>query len=145
MEIDPKTFKNLRLLRALFKNVNISDLGEIAAKIRQLYEERKTEEEQQARALEAKRSKIQQILEDMRQDNISLEELRRLSTPPRAATRDKPRHTMSARYRYTALDGNIYTWTGQGKLPVRLRELMAKEGFGKEHYLIEKKEKIEKN
>lgn len=139
MEIDPKTFKNLRLLRVLFKNVSASDLGEIVEKLTLLHEEKKAAEEQRSRALEAKRAKIQQILEDMRAGDISLEELSRLSSATPENPREKSRRTMPPRYRYTALDGHSYTWTGQGKLPVRLRQLMEKEGFPKEHYLIEKK------
>ena len=44
---------------------------------------------------------------------------------------------MKPRYAYIALDGAEYLWSGQGKIPTKMQEVMKRDGItNKDHYLI---------
>ena len=46
---------------------------------------------------------------------------------------------MKARYEYEGIDGQMYLWSGQGKIPKAMAEVMKRDNItDKNHYLIDK-------
>ncbi|SPT68413.1 DNA binding protein, nucleoid-associated [Anaerobiospirillum thomasii] len=132
MPMSLRALKNARNLQAALRGATIEDIDSIIAKlqeIRSVIEEAELEES----IKEAERKeKLEQALEYLQVNNISVDDL--------VASKSLNKHQklkFKPKYKYTDLDGVERTWTGQGKLPTHLRNLLEQTGKSKEDFRID--------
>ncbi len=132
MTLELKALTNPRLLEAALKDAQPEVIQTIIDCLMQIKDRRAQEiaaaqEEQQQR-----QQQLNELLSKMNECNISIDDLIAVKTGGR-----RPRR-MAMRYRYIGTDGVEREWSGQGKTPTALRELMERDGTTKEDYLIDK-------
>ncbi|URL01019.1 H-NS histone family protein [Avibacterium sp. 20-126] len=111
-----KSLRNIRSLRAVAKNLNVEHLEEILEKVKTVLEE-KRQEVAQAAQQEAERLKaLAEVHQFLKEKGIAPEDLITEQTATPKAVRQK-RPTRPAKYQYTDENGNVKTWTGQGRTP----------------------------
>ncbi|MCR5537364.1 MAG: H-NS histone family protein [Succinivibrio sp.] len=135
--MDLKLLLNLRSLRSVLKNATYADLNKIIENLEQIkYEFQAREEEEQAKQAQ-REAKFQSVLANMNELGLTLEEFNAYTSQGESKGGKKPRRTMKPKYRYTALDGSVNEWTGQGKIPKLFKQLLDAEGRDKEYYRIQ--------
>lgn len=123
---------NIRTLRAMSREFSIDVLEEMLEKFRIVTEEKRNEEASLQESLAEKREKINSWLEMMQADGISPDELLGNSA---AVSSTRKRAARPAKYRYTDLNGEQKTWTGQGRTPKPISKALA-EGKSLNDFLI---------
>ena len=133
MSVMLQSLNNIRTLRAMAREFSIDVLEEMLEKFRVVTKERREEEEQQQRELAERQEKISTWLELMKADGINPEELfGNNSAAPRAGKKRQPR---PAKYQFTDFNGEVKTWTGQGRTPNPFAQALA-EGKSLDDFLI---------
>ena len=142
MSVMLQSLNNIRTLRAMAREFSIDVLEEMLEKFRVVTKERREEEEQQqdggiAEAIPqdgGRQEKISTWLELMKADGINPEELLGNSSAaaPRAGKKRQPR---PAKYKFTDVNGETKTWTGQGRTPKPIAQALA-EGKSLDDFLI---------
>lgn len=131
-EIDYKKFQSIRFLKFVFKTVeNFADLELIEQKFNEALSNRKNELKQAEEELLQKQESIEKLKKLMMENNISLEEL------SESKIERKERKKVEPKYQYLGDDGEIKTWTGQGRTPKAIQEELDK-GKSLEDFLINK-------
>ena len=122
MSVMLQSLNNIRTLRAMAREFSIDVLEEMLEKFRVVTKERREEEE------------ISTWLELMKADGINPEELLGNSSAaaPRAGKKRQPR---PAKYKFTDVNGETKTWTGQGRTPKPIAQALA-EGKSLDDFLI---------
>ena len=118
-----KNLNNIRSLRAMAREFSVDVLEDMLEKFRVLTKERRDEEEQLQRQRAEQQEKINTLLALMQADGINPEEL--LSMTPATARSVKKRQPRPAKYRFTDLNGETKTWTGQGRTPKPIAQALA--------------------
>ena len=118
-----KNLNNIRSLRAMAREFSVDVLEDMLEKFRVVTKERRDEEEQLQRQRAEKKKKINTLLALMQADGINPEEL--LSMTPATAGSVKKRQPRPAKYRFTDLNGETKTWTGQGRTPKPIAQALA--------------------
>lgn len=121
-----KTFLNARSLRAATKELSVEQLEDVLIKFTNIINDRKEAEAAQLEKQQAKQAKMNEILLQLKESGISPEELINLtdSTIEKTKTKREPR---PAKYAYD-VNGETKTWTGQGRMPLPLQEIMNANG-----------------
>jgi len=114
---------NIRTLRAMAREFSIDVLEEMLEKFRIVTEEKRSEEESLRENMAEKQEKINSLLELMKAEGISPDELLGDTAAPAAA--GKKRAARPAKYRFTDLNGEQKSWTGQGRMPKPLAQAIA--------------------
>lgn len=114
---------NIRTLRAMAREFSIDVLEEMLEKFRIVTEEKRSEEESLRENMAEKQEKINSLLELMKAEGISPDELLRDTAAPAAA--GKKRAARPAKYRFTDLNGEQKSWTGQGRMPKPIAQAIA--------------------
>lgn len=122
MSVMLQSLNNIRTLRAMAREFSIDVLEEMLEKFRVVTKERREEEEQQQRELAERQEKISTWLELMKADGINPEELLGNSS---AAPRAGKRQPRPAKYKFTDVNGETKTWTGQGRTPKPIAQALA--------------------
>ncbi|WP_330983868.1 MULTISPECIES: DNA-binding protein StpA [Enterobacterales] len=125
-------FNNIRTLRTMSREFSIDVLEEMLEKFRVVTEEKRSEEASLQETMAEKREKINAWLKMMQVDGISPDELLGESAPAKS---NRKRAVRPAKYRYTDLDGEQKTWTGQGRTPKPIAKALA-EGKSLDDFLI---------
>lgn len=128
-----KNLKNLRQLKAALKDASAQDIDEIIQKLKQVKEDIILAEKQRIESEKVRTDSINSMLGKLDELNLTVDDLlaaRELKKEP------KQKRVVPPKYRYTDLNGQEHTWTGQGKLPTALKELMELEEHDKEFYRI---------
>ncbi|NDJ56676.1 H-NS histone family protein [Enterobacteriaceae bacterium 4M9] len=131
MSVELQSLNNIRVLRAMARDLSIDLIEEIREKIRVVIEEKREQENDRVRENTEREEKLKTWLELMQADGIDPNELLKAlpqSTPRKRAPR-------AAKYRYVDSDGSEKTWTGQGRTPKAIVDAMA-EGKSLESFLI---------
>ncbi|HED3140256.1 DNA-binding protein StpA [Citrobacter farmeri] len=123
MNLMLQNLNNIRTLRAMAREFSIDVLEEMLEKFRVVTKERREEEERLQRQRVEQQEKINTLLEMMKADGISPEEL--LGGEVATARTGKKRQPRPAKYRYTDLNGESKTWTGQGRTPKPIAQALA--------------------
>ncbi len=132
-----KYLKNFRNLKAFFKDATSEDVAFIIEKLTLLHEELKNEELKKRYEEEARRKFLTGLLDSLDDHNLTVGDLLAMKNSSDKESRPK----MKARYRYTDMNGEICVWSGQGKIPTALKEVMQRDGItDKNHYLIDEKD-----
>ncbi|WFV82289.1 DNA-binding protein StpA [Citrobacter braakii] len=118
-----KNLNNIRSLRAMAREFSVDVLEDMLEKFRVVTKERRDEEEQLQRQRAEQQEKINNLLALMQADGINPEEL--LSMTPATARSVKKRQPRPAKYRFTDLNGETKTWTGQGRTPKPIAQALA--------------------
>ncbi len=118
-----KNLNNIRSLRAMAREFSVDVLEDMLEKFRVVTKERRDEEEQLQRQRAEQQEKINTLLALMQADGINPEEL--LSMTPATAQAVKKRQPRPAKYRFTDLNGETKTWTGQGRTPKPIAQALA--------------------
>ncbi|EGT0620573.1 DNA-binding protein StpA [Citrobacter sp. Cb008] len=118
-----KNLNNIRSLRAMAREFSVDVLEDMLEKFRVVTKERRDEEEQLQRQRAEQQEKINTLLALMQADGINPEEL--LSMTPATARSVKKRQPRPAKYRFTDLNGETKTWTGQGRTPKPIAQALA--------------------
>lgn len=118
-----KNLNNIRSLRAMAREFSVDVLEDMLEKFRVVTKERRDEEEQLQRQRAEQQEKINTFLALMQADGINPEEL--LSMTPATARSVKKRQPRPAKYRFTDLNGETKTWTGQGRTPKPIAQALA--------------------
>ena len=118
-----KNLNNIRSLRAMAREFSVDVLEDMLEKFRVVTKERRDEEEQLQRQRAEQQEKINTLLALMQADGINPEEL--LSMTPVTAGSVKKRQPRPAKYRFTDLNGETKTWTGQGRTPKPIAQALA--------------------
>lgn len=115
-----KVLTNLRSLRALAKELSLSDLEAIVEKITTVFNEKKEEEKNKVAELEERQAKLEKYKKLLAEDGIELSEL----LEPTVVAKKKTRAPSAPKYQYT-VDGEVRTWSGQGKTPKAIQAQLA--------------------
>ncbi|ATF48388.1 DNA-binding protein StpA [Citrobacter werkmanii] len=118
-----KNLNNIRSLRAMAREFPVDVLEDILEKFRVVTKERRDEEEQLQRQRAEQQEKINTLLALMKADGIEPEELLSMTTVTSRAV--KKRQPRPAKYRFTDLNGEVKTWTGQGRTPKPIAQALA--------------------
>ncbi|AKD37688.1 hypothetical protein I926_01790 [Pasteurella multocida subsp. multocida OH4807] len=118
-----KMLSNVRRLRVLARETNLEQL-EIALQKFSLVVEEKREAEQKAEREAAERqARIAKLKESLKQEGITAAELAILLGQESPAQRKK-REPRPAKYQYTDENGEVRTWTGQGRTPKMIQQAL---------------------
>ena len=71
----------------------------------------------------------------MAQNNISATDLSMLAESAESEKQIR-RRVVPPKYKFTDENGNVLTWTGQGRTPLSFRECIKREGKSMDDYLI---------
>lgn len=129
-----QNLNNIRTLRAMAREFSVEVLEDMLEKLRIVTEEKRAEmaEIEQQRA--EQQQKIAALLERMKADGISAEDLLG-SQLIGGNAQTKKRKVREPKYRYTDTDGTEKTWTGQGRTPKVIAIALA-EGKSLDDFLI---------
>ncbi|EAR57372.1 putative DNA-binding protein H-NS [Photobacterium sp. SKA34] len=113
---------NLRSLRAQAREMSVVDLQEGLQKFTQVVEERREEEEAANAVNKEQEAKLQKYRDMLEAEGITAEELvALLGDAPKAK---KKRAARPAKYTFSDENGEEKTWTGQGRTPKALQQLL---------------------
>ena len=133
--MDYKYLINPRNLKAFFKEASSSEISSILEKLAALRDEVKAEETAKELAEKQRQEFLSGLLNDLDNHNFTIEDLATLKGIQTKLNRPK----MKARYEYEGIDGQMYLWSGQGKIPKAMAEVMKRDNItDKNHYLIDK-------
>ena len=135
--MDYKLLLNLRSLRAVLKTASLADVNRIIENLEQIKNEIRLREEEEQAELARREAKFQSVLANMNELGLTLEEFKAYTSQSEGKSVRKARRTMKPKYRYTALDGSVNEWTGQGKIPKLFKQLLEAENRDKEYYRIQ--------
>lgn len=113
-----RTFLNARSLKAITRELTLEQLNEGYYKLTAIVEERRVQEAAALKGQEERLRKIEEYKALLQADGIDLADLVSANQPTEKASKREPR---PAKYQYTDAEGNVQTWTGQGRQPVPIR------------------------
>lgn len=114
---------NIRSLRAMARDFSIDVLEEMLEKVRIVTEEKRSEEQLAIQQRAEQQEKINTWLELMQADGISPEDLTGMKSAITSAP--KKRAARPAKYQFTDFNGDVKTWTGQGRMPKPIAQAVA--------------------
>ncbi|MGN1281324.1 MAG: hypothetical protein ACI4UM_05415 [Succinivibrio sp.] len=131
--MDYSYLKNNRNLKAFFKDASSAQIRQIIEKLEELFNETVQKEEEALKRQAERENFLKGMLASLEGHNYTVDDLAAL-----AQVKDNSKkRTMKARYCYEDLEGNECFWSGQGKIPVALKQVMQRDGItDKKHYLI---------
>ncbi|SNC58748.1 histone-like nucleoid-structuring protein H-NS [Sodalis endosymbiont of Henestaris halophilus] len=130
-----KILNNIRTLRTQAKECTLETLEEMLEKLEVVVNERREEDSQAQAEIERRTNKLQQYREMLIADGIDPNELLQSISSSKFAGKSK-RATRPAKYQYSDQNGNVKTWTGQGRTPAIIKQAIDKEGKVLEDFLL---------
>ncbi|MGP1939343.1 MAG: H-NS family histone-like protein [Arsenophonus sp. ET-DL9-MAG3] len=118
-----KSLNNIRTLRAITREISLELLQEIHDKFNTVVDERREDENQTKAQLEAHSQKIAKYIKLLEGEGLSLDDLVTAKNPLKTSGHIK-RATRPAKYQYKDENGQIKTWTGQGRTPAVIKKAM---------------------
>lgn len=119
-----KTLLNIRSLRAFSRELTLEQLEEALEKLTLVVSERKEADEAETAERAEQEAKLAAIAEQIAKDGIDVEALiSALSGETKTKTKAK-RAPRPAKYKYADTNGDEKTWTGQGRTPSAIQELL---------------------
>ncbi|MGL5237784.1 MAG: H-NS family nucleoid-associated regulatory protein [Plesiomonas shigelloides] len=129
-----KTLTNIRSLRALAREVDFSVLEEMLTKLSSVVEERRESAEAEKAANAERLAKLEAYKKMLAEDGISLDDLVSVHTVQPASAK-KTRAPKPPKYEYRDDNGDVKTWTGQGRMPAPIAKAV-EAGTALESFLI---------
>lgn len=116
-----KVLNNIRSLRAQSREIALSELEEILEKLSIVVSERREEIEAEIAQNREKEELLSKYRELLRAEGIDPNELVASTDNTKKRTRRAPR---PAKYQYTDENGEIKSWTGQGRTPAAIKKAL---------------------
>lgn len=116
-----KILNNIRTLRAQARECSLETLEEMLEKLEVVVNERREEDTQAQVVIEEHTRKLQQYRDMLIADGIDPNELLQSSGAIKTASKAK-RAARPAKYEYTDENGELRTWTGQGRTPAVIKK-----------------------
>lgn len=117
-----KILNNIRTLRAQTRELTLADLEEMLEKFEVVVSERRDAEATIAEEIRQKEEKLAKYRQMLLEDGIDLNELTASETgSAKARTKRAPR---PAKYQYTDENGEVKSWTGQGRTPAMIKQAL---------------------
>ncbi len=132
MTVALQKLNNIRTLRAMARDFSIDVLEDILEKVRIVTEEKREEQHAQAEVLAEREEKINLILSMMEEDGLDPSLL--MGATAGKGTGAK-RAARPAKYRFTDTNGEVKTWTGQGRTPKPIAQAL-EQGKSLDDFLI---------
>ncbi|KAB8313567.1 DNA-binding protein [Erwinia endophytica] len=128
-----KVLNNIRTLRAQAREVSLTELEEMLEKLEVVVNERREAEAAIASELKEKEEKLAKYRQMLLDDGIDLSELTAIdNSSGKSRSKRAPR---PAKYQYTDENGEIKSWTGQGRTPAVIKQAL-EQGKKLEDFLI---------
>lgn len=108
---------NIRSIKAQTRNIPLEQLYLIQTKLKQIINERQQEDDEAKQNLIEHNKKIDAYLQQIKNDGVAVTELLKKANLPAFKKRRKMRHPRPPKYKYIDNEGNLRTWTGQGRMP----------------------------
>jgi len=119
-----QNLNNIRTLRAMAREFSVDVLEEMLEKFRIVTEEKRNEQDEMQSQQAEQQQKINALLELMKADGISPEDLLGKDVL-KGASHPQKRQAREAKYRFTDANGEVKTWTGQGRTPKPIATALA--------------------
>ncbi len=139
-EISLSSLKNIRNLRAWFKDATASDINDILILFEKLKAEKEQAELEKKRKEEAHRAFVRMYRDDgTNEASISFIDPQALidGLVDRLGCGNYQYNKTKVKYRFVDLHGKICEWTGQGREPKRLKDIMEATGKPREAFLYQ--------
>ena len=130
-----KVLNNIRTLRAQARECSLDTLEEMLEKLEVVVNERREEENQAQAEIEERARKLQQYRDMLIADGIDPNELLQSSASTKSAGKSK-RAARPAKYQYTDENGEVKTWTGQGRTPAVIKKAIEEQNKSLDDFLI---------
>ncbi|MBO5566857.1 MAG: H-NS histone family protein [Succinivibrio sp.] len=128
---------NLRMLRYLFKDSSESFIDSVIKKLSVVRDEIHKRTEDQLLEEKKKDSALKKALETLQSSNITPEDLIAYQERLSGKHANDGRKSVAPKYRYIDLKGVERTWSGRGKIPATLQEIISTKGISIDSFLIE--------
>ena len=113
-----RVLRNLRTLRNLTRELTISQLESAVEKLQEIIKEKYETGEQHQREVQERKDRIKKYKELLKQDGITAADLAEIlgdTKQPKKVKQKRP--ARPAKYQYKDENGQVKTWTGQGRTP----------------------------
>ncbi|MEC5341606.1 histone-like nucleoid-structuring protein H-NS [Brenneria populi] len=130
-----KILNNIRTLRAQARECSLDTLEEMLEKLEVVVNERREEESQVQAEVEERARKLQQYRDMLIADGIDPNELLQSLGSVKSIGKSK-RAARPAKYQYTDENGEVKTWTGQGRTPAVIKKAIEEQGKSLDDFLI---------
>lgn len=130
-----KILNNIRTLRAQARECSLETLEEMLEKLEIVVNKRREEDSQAKAEIEERTRKLQQYREMLIADGIDPNELLQTMAATKAACKAK-RATRPAKYQYKDENGELKTWTGQGRTPAVIKKSIEEQGKSLDDFLL---------
>lgn len=134
----------MRNLRSWFKDASSADIQDVIGQLEKLkLEKMREEDELYGRPVHIATSvNSSNVDHGMRLESRVSPQMILDGLLDRLSCRSRRYRSLKIKYRYYDLDGHLCEWSGQGRLPVKLRELLDKTGKSKEDFLVKDEEPL---
>ena len=131
-----ENLKSIRYVKKTYSQLSLAEIDTVIENFMNLREqiEELTQKKQQENEKKAKALELASALLTEQGISFNYEELKAIIL--NETKRTKKVGIIEPKYRYTDLDGVEHTWTGRGRMPVELRNLIETNNTKKEDYLI---------
>ncbi|MDN3613142.1 H-NS family nucleoid-associated regulatory protein [Vibrio gallaecicus] len=120
-----KTLLNIRSLRAFSRELTLEQLEEALDKLTTVVQERQESEAEERAAKAEQEAKLAAIAEQIAKDGIDVADLiAALSGETKSKGPKAKRAPRPAKYKYVDTNGEEKTWTGQGRTPSAIQDLL---------------------
>ncbi|QQG26754.1 DNA-binding transcriptional regulator H-NS [Pectobacterium carotovorum] len=130
-----KILNNIRTLRAQARECTLDTLEEMLEKLEVVVNERREEDSQVQAEVEERARKLQQYRDMLIADGIDPNELLQSLGSVKVAGKNK-RAARPAKYQYTDENGELKTWTGQGRTPAVIKKAIEEQGKSLDDFLL---------
>ena len=113
-----RVLKNLRTLRNFTRELTIPQLESAVEKLQEIIKEKYETAEQHQREVQERKDRIKKYKELLKQDGITAADLAEILGDAKQSKKVKQkRPSRPAKYQYKDENGQVKTWTGQGRTP----------------------------
>lgn len=130
-----KILNNIRTLRAQARECSLETLEEMLEKLEVVVVERREEDSQFQAEIEERTRKLQQYRDMLIADGIDPNELLQNIGTIKNTGKTK-RAARPAKYQYTDEEGELRTWTGQGRTPAVIKKAVDEQHKSLDDFLI---------
>ena len=113
-----RVLRNLRTLRNFTRELTIPQLESAVEKLQEIIKEKHETAEQHQREIQERKDRIKKYKELLKQDGITAADLAEIlgdTKQPKKVKQKRP--SRPAKYQYKDENGQVKTWTGQGRTP----------------------------
>ncbi|MCG6230236.1 H-NS family nucleoid-associated regulatory protein [Vibrio furnissii] len=133
-----KTLLNIRSLRAFSRELSFEQLEEALEKLTIVVSERKIQEEQEAAERQEQEKKLKAIADQIASDGLDVNAVIQALAGQSIVTKPKQKRAPKPpKYEYLDDEGEVKTWTGQGRTPSPIQKQLD-QGKTLDEFLIKK-------